>query len=524
MNVGIDHRRRRGNARRTQRRFRHLSAVVLSLVLSGTAVACGSADDAGDSDKVLTIGLPSGPVSLDPSKDSVTFGNIRPLTNEFLLHQATDGSIQPGLASSWRYVDEAYQVFELTLREGATFSDGSPVDAEAVSTWLEYFSKGAGAFTALMGTVDAVEAVDALTVRLTLAESNPLIPYLLSESANWGAVSSPKAVATPDVLGTETVGAGPYMLDPDQSISDKKYVLVPNPHYDKPDAVKWDRVVVDIIPDANARLQAQSTGQIDVAWGDLTTVAAAEKSGLEVVGRPSGTGGLIFADRAGDGPVGDVRVRQALNYAIDREAITEGLVGENGEPTSQLFATDVESLLRDHYDYDVERAKSLLAEAGYGDGFAVDVLTYGGYGVSGTPLAQAIASYWSKVGVDAKITTAPTAAEYAEKRSSKRYPIVFYSVPTGPMGAGYRMALAPTGGLNPFGATDATMTAIFERASRTNDAQAWSELSQRTVTEAVFVPVFNALRVFYYVSDRVAGVELTEGRPEYSWATEWSPK
>ncbi|MDQ6524276.1 ABC transporter substrate-binding protein [Nocardioides sp. LHD-245] len=475
-------------------------------------------------DRVLTIGLPGGPASLDPSKDSQTFGIVRPLTNEPLTHEAPDGSIEPALATSWKYTDDEYKVFEFTLRETAMFSDGTPVDAKATVAWLRYFSQGSGIFVSAMGPIASIEAVDQHTVRLTLERSNPRIPYLLSENGNWGAVSSTASIEDPGTLETSTSGAGPYMLDAGRTISDNKYVLVPNPHYDRPEAAPWKEVVVDIIPDANARLQAQQTGQIDVAWGDLRTADAAQDAGLEVLGVPTVTGGLILGDRSSDGPLGDVRVRRALNYAVDREAVADGLVGEHGVTTSQMQSRDgFDQDYREFYPYDVDRARELLEEAGYGDDLTLEVLAFGPGGDLGTPLAQAIASYWSELGIDVKITTAPTAAEYVEKRASNRYAVLHYSVINWPMYLSYQIAMAPTGGQNPFGASDPVMNSLFDEGARTDDPDIWAQMSRRSVEEAYFVPTLTVPRL-YYVSDGVEGVALTEQRPEFSWASEWSPR
>lgn len=504
------------------------ATVALLLVAALGASSCSSSGGAGGAEgskPTLTIGINAGPVSLDPSKDSFTFGAVRPLTNAFLTHQAPDGSIQPWLAQSWRYLGKGNKDFELTLRRGTRFSDGNPVTAEAVKTWLEYFADGSSVFAATMGAIESIETVGGRTVRLHLEKPNPIIPYLLSENGNWGAISSPAAVKKPSILGTETAGAGPYVLDPSQSVTDQTYTLMPNEHYYDRPAIKFGKVVVKVISDPTALLQAARTGQVDVVvGGDLSTADAAKSAGLDVLGVPSNTRGLVLADRA-KGPLGDVRVRQALNYAVDRKTITQGLVGKHGTPTSQMSSLDgADPEYQDYYAYDLAKAKSLLAAAGHADGLKLNVLEFGGVGKVGTPLAQAIASYWAKAGVTANVVSAPSPAEFVEKRKTNKYPIVYYSVDNSSMYVAYKLAMSPTGGLNPFGADDPVMNDLFEKGARSSDpTRFWKQMGQRTVTEAYFLPVFNS-PIFYYVSDKVQGVELTKERPSQTWATEWSPR
>jgi peptide/nickel transport system substrate-binding protein len=132
-------------------------------------------------------------------------------------------------------------------------------------------------------------------------------------------------------------------------------------------AIRFSKVVVRVIPSPASMLEAMTTGQVDVAQGTTSTAdAAAAFAGIDVLYASQAVGGLWFLDRSGtlSPPIADVRVRRALNYAIDRRAITESLIGRYGEPTSEVITTDgFDPEFQDYYEYDPARARALLAEA-----------------------------------------------------------------------------------------------------------------------------------------------------------------
>src|SRR5262249_15163717 len=148
----------------------------------------------------------------------------------------------------------------------------------------------------------------------------------------YGAVGCPKAVANPSSLAAQTCGAGQYVSVPSKTVLGDHYVFTPNPDYYDPAAIKFSEVDMKIISQPSTMLAAIRAGQLDVAYGDITTANAAKKAGLTVLHEANGWDGLNIVDRSGttSKPIADVRVRQALNYALDREAITKGLLGQFG--------------------------------------------------------------------------------------------------------------------------------------------------------------------------------------------------
>jgi peptide/nickel transport system substrate-binding protein len=240
-------------------------------------------------------------------------------------------------------------------------------------------------------------------------------------------IASPDAVAHASTLADTTDGAGPYTLDQQETVAGDQYTFVPNKYYYDPSEIKFKTIVVKIIPDASSRLEAAVTGQVDVAVGDVTTAAAAAKAGLNVIAVPAETAEIIIADHKGtlSPPLADARVRQALNYAIDRSAIATGLLGKYAVPTSEMLTPDGDSpAYQNYYPYDPAKARQLLAAAGYAHGFTVKVVVPAELGTNGVPFALAVAKYLSAVGVTLQVTSEATQAEFIKVGLSGTYPLV----------------------------------------------------------------------------------------------------
>ncbi|MFC4948856.1 ABC transporter substrate-binding protein [Pseudonocardia sp. GCM10023141] len=392
-----------------------------ALVLAAAAVlfavtACSSAQPgtAPSGEKpAITVGIDSALSNLNPALDNR--GNdgsmiIRTLAYDPLLRTAPDGSFTPGLATSWKYIDDKRTVFELTLRTGAAFSDGMPVNAAAVKTWLEYYANSGGAFSKRL-KISSIETEGDSIVRLHMAAPEPTLLTQLSDMWTWGLIGSPAAVAKPDQLKTQTFGAGPYMLDPKETVEGDHNTYVPNPHYYDQSKIRFSKIVIKIVVDPASMLQAATTGQLDVALGQPSMAAGAVSAGLNVIHKPFGSSEIYFMDRAGTlvKPLGDAKVRQALNYAIDRKAIAQGLANGYAAPITAHYTDDAWNQTKADaaYPFDPEKAKSLLAEAGYPNGFSFKIVTV----TTGNRQneALAVAENLRKVGVTMEVVTVPAA-------------------------------------------------------------------------------------------------------------------
>lgn len=505
-------------------------SVALVVILGVAACSAGGATQGAKS--VLTLGLTAEPISLDPAKDGTTpYMTVRALTNEAITHLNKDGSIGPGLAVSWRYIGTGNKDFEFELRKDARFSDGEPVTAEAVKKWLEYFAKSNGPSVSQLGPIRSIDTVGQRTVRLHLKAANPMIPAVLSEAANWGFVSSPKAIAKSKTLSSGSAGAGPYVLVPSETVGGDHYTFKPNKHYYDKEKIRFKKIVAKVIPTASSMLQAFKTGQVDVALGDPSTADAAAASGTHIVRAPTLTR-LYTLDPSGAiaKPLGDVRVRQALNYAIDRKAITSAIAGEYGAPTSQMATPDGwDPEYAGYYAYDPKKAKELLADAGYQDGFNIRVLVQGKFeGSFGQQLTQTVAKNLADVGVNVSMVTTATVPEYGQvvqKNTPKDgFPVIQApSTDSRSMWLQYGIYAAPEAIFNKLGWHDPVLTKLWRQGQTAADpAPYWKRMSRRIVEQAYLLPVLRQDAV-YYVSDDVAGVSIPKTH-KYPLATEWSWK
>lgn len=409
------------------------AALVVAAALALSACAGGTAEESppeAPSD-TLTVAVTTPPISMDPT----TAGNGLPLawymslTYEPLIARTPDGVVEPGLATDWAYSEDRLS-FVLNLREGAKFSDGDELTADAVVAWLEHY-KELGTYSGQwFSNVSGFEATEPLQVTVSLTAPDPLMPWALGQAGLAGAIVSPTGLANAEALGTETHGAGPYILDSDATVANSSYVFTKNPNYWNPDKQFYEEIILKVFTDQNSVLAALRSGQVQVAQGSAANAAAAEDAGFTVDYAPSGVVGLYLADIEGklQPAFEDVRVRQALNYAIDREAITETIYGEFGIPTAQYVPEGVVGHLpelEDVYPYDPEKAKSLLAEAGYPDGFTFEVMEQPGFDGSDL-LPQAMAAQFAEIGVTMEVTSYPSFADYITEFFNATYPASTY--------------------------------------------------------------------------------------------------
>src|SRR5690606_8843397 len=208
-----------------------------------------------------------------------------------------------------------------------------------------------------------------LKVTITSATPNPLIDRLMTTDFYGAAPISPAGIADPEAMAANTFGAGPYTLDVASTIVNDRYVYVPNEHYWDQDAIHYEKITVKVVPNVTQLVQALRTGQVDVMVGDSTVGGTVDDENITEISEAGGWRGVILYDRDGVNTpaLGDLRVRQAMNHAIDRAAVTAAAYGDYGtatmQPTSEgdpSFGFDPE--LEDAYPYDVDAAKALMAE------------------------------------------------------------------------------------------------------------------------------------------------------------------
>jgi peptide/nickel transport system substrate-binding protein len=305
---------------------------------------------------------------------------------------------------------------------------------------------------------------------------------------------------------------------------------VPNKFYYDKTRIRWGKIVVKAITDPNTVLAAMRTGQIDVMYGaDARTESVAIADGIKVdLSDVSGFEGIDFWDRGGEvfPALGDVRVRRALNYAVDRKKILSALVGRGGIPSSISMRTDgFDPKYDNYYTYDPDKAKALLAAAGYANGFTFNVLALGawaaGYDTSKVALAMAkdLAAVGVKMVVDAPASVGDFINGYNNRKTYGGIADVTSVFTTWQW---YSVALIPSDSDgDQHGFHDPVIDKLWLRAQRLSEKQAaplWRQIMDRSVTQAYFIPIGQIPYVDFYLP-RVGGVTpATLSRP-----TDWYP-
>ncbi|HEX5118417.1 MAG TPA: ABC transporter substrate-binding protein [Pseudonocardiaceae bacterium] len=501
-------------------RTRLLTAAILAVVaLALPACGAGGATTGASTGQTgqLTMIISAQPASLDPGLMNVDPNNLAldQLAYEPLIRKAPDGTFGPALATRFGYVGTGNTAFSMTLRSGVRFADGTPLDAAAVAKSINYEIKAGGPAVGWLGGCTKVTPVGALRVDVACSAPNPVLPLLFSQNAPFGLVISPAGVGTPESLKNATAGAGPYTLDATESVTGDHYVFVANKNYWNPKAVHFSRVTLKVITNPDSVLNAIRSGQADVAVGDPSTADAAKSAGLRVVAAPSYTVGVDLFDRAGVDakPLSDARVRQALNYAVDRTAITKALFGAYGSPTTQLVTPAYDgysAALNRQYPYDPARARQLLAAAGYPNGFSLQLEAWEGFNVA--KVTQAIAGYWAKIGVHTQLTQDAAPAAWVNNVLTKKFPAGGFGYGGLPVYMTAQNWFQPTAGpFNPFLSQNPTLTGLLRQAAAATPQQS-AALGLQAMTFALdqgWWVSASLVDAAYYAHPGITGISVT---------------
>lgn len=398
--------------------FNRLRAAGASLLLMGAATVSAFAQAPADYGKTheVVVALPYALQTLDPAVGGNLRGDLSIIASIYspLTRLDADGKLIGVLAKSWEQASDTTWVFD--LRDDVAFSNGVPFDASVVKWNIERIlsAEKPSWIVASMKAVEKVEVLSPTRVSFTLKAPDIEFPRRLAGifylEPEWAKTHNP---------AIEALGTGPYKLvsyNPEGTVSleaNERFFGAPAPF-----AKAQFRVVVD----AAAKINGLKSGEIDaaavIAPQDL---AQLETSGNLVVGVRPSTRVQIVRFNTNIKPLNDARVRRALNYAIDKEAITKALFKGLVEPArSQIITSFHEGYNADlsAWPYDPQKARDLLAEAGYPDGFDVEMVFGKGTYVGGEQAAQIIASQLAAVGVQAELNILPASA-HSERAASE---------------------------------------------------------------------------------------------------------
>ncbi len=343
----------------------------------------------------ITIAIGSEPTTLDPQLRED--GGERAVTdniNETLVARTADGILVPGLATSLpKLVDT--KTWEVKLRPGIKFHNGEPFNADAVVFSIkriinpDFNSEQISFFE----TIKDASRVDDLTVRITTDGPDPILPSRLY----WMKMVPPKHAGSPKFAETP-VGTGPYRFV--QWLRGRSIKLAVNDAYwgEKPQVKD---INYRFIEESGTRLAGLLAGEFDVITNLLPEFTSRVPKAVNIQGLEH----PIIILNADGGPTKDVRVRQALNYAVDKEALAEGLYeGYAQVAQGQLLSPSFFGFNKavGPYPYDTEKARALLKEAG-AEGITVELIGTSGRWLKDREVVEAVAAMWQRVGITAKV-------------------------------------------------------------------------------------------------------------------------
>lgn len=350
----------------------------------------------------LTMSQPADATTMDPQlQGDVADMNILANIFDFLTTRNSKNQLVGQLATSWEAVNPTTWRFH--LRQGVKFHNGEPFNASVVKFSIERLlnpSFGSPIVEFHDAGVTGVNIVDEYTADIVSKAPAPIIP---AQSALFDGVMVPPQYISQvgdKVFAKKPVGTGPFKFV--EWLPGNMVVLEANTEY-WGGAPSISKLVIKPIPDDATTLASLESGEIDLATGLVGSQVAPLKgaSGIKIVSVPGIVVYAVNIDTEAKGPLSDVRVRQALNYAVDVDALIKTFLDGYGRQTATLLPPNVFGYdpSVSPYPYDVAKAKQLLAAAGYPNGFKTSLST----NTSNTILMEAIAGLLGKVGVDASV-------------------------------------------------------------------------------------------------------------------------
>lgn len=518
-------------------------ALLGTIVLASCAPQDGGASEpAGDPVRggTLRLAWADDPLNLDPHQRPQLFPRTisRNIADTLTDQDPETGEIRPWIAESWEISDDV-RVFTFTIREGVTFSDGTPLDAAAVAANLDrVVAIGPLAYIAagMVRTYVASTVLDERTVQVEFSEPNA--QFLQATSSQSLSLLAPATLALDpeQVAAGDVIASGPFVLEsytPGESV-----VLVaredyawPAPSYANEGRPYLDRVEISFVPEPTTLAGSVASRQIDFAYiVDPAVVSTIEQSDATLLSTAMPAIAIPIVPLVYRPIFADERVRRALSLATDRQAIVDAVFGGQYEPATAVLTAanpgyvDLSSLL----EHDPEGAIALLEDAGFTDVGDDDVRTnaageplrfeiqYTGSGTSAEQLLQLLQQQWLAVGIDFVLTPVATASE--ANLDELPFDITTWSQ-TRPDPDVLRTVYSSFFQNQSFlyGNADPELDALLESLQTTVDQQARldvSEQAQRLILERGYsVPLYD-LTQFSAAADGVHGAHTDiEGKP-----------
>jgi peptide/nickel transport system substrate-binding protein len=314
------------------------------------------------------------------------------------------GEVQPKLALSWTHSDD-FKTWTFKLRPGVKFQDGTPFNAEAVKANLDRQKDPANKCRCAfyVAGIHDVQAPDELTVVFNLTDPSVNLPAVMTLQSSNFVMQSPTAWKTKgDDYNRNPVGTGPYILK--SWTAGDRMVLERNPDYWNKGHPHLDRIVLKPLPDAQSRFASLQSGEADIVWddeADADNIQKAQKDPKLTVHSYAGSGAAVYAFNTKVAPFDDVRVRQALVMAIDRNKMSQALTNGMSRPATNPYGDGSWVKCKDDgaLPNDIQKAKALIADYGKPVDFKMIVTAT----PRGRTVGQILQQFWKQIGANMEI-------------------------------------------------------------------------------------------------------------------------
>jgi peptide/nickel transport system substrate-binding protein len=413
-------------------------------------------------EREVSIGLQAAVTSIDPHYHNLSPNNsLLQHIYEPLIRRDANQKLVPALATSWKALDEL--TWEFKLRKGVRFHDGTAFTADDVIFTLKRIPNvpnSPSSFATFTKPIVDVKVVDPHTLVFKTATPHVLLPSDIAAVYIVSKLHGEKAATEDYNSGKAAIGTGPYKFA--EYVPNQRVVMKANYGYwggEEP----WDKITFKILSNSAARVAALLSGDVQmietVPTSDIARLSQDKRFALadKVSNRVIYVHLHQWSDKAPpfvtakDGkpldknPFKDARVRKALSMAINRDAIADRVMEKKAVPASQLlpdFFYGTSKKLKPQ-KYDPEGAKKLLAEAGYPNGLAITIHGTNNRYINDDKIAQAIAQFYSRAGIDAKVETMPSAVYFTKATNGEYgYMLLGWGTESGEQGSSLRSLLA----------------------------------------------------------------------------------
>jgi peptide/nickel transport system substrate-binding protein len=387
------------------------SRVLFLVLLAATLalmVACAQAPAAPPAKPLVFIDS-NEPNSLYPPVGTGPFGSLQYALFDPLVDHNEKMEPLPGLALSWEVASDKL-TWTFKLRQGVKFHDGTDFNANAVKVTLERIldPKTGAQRRSVYTVIKSVDVVDPQTVKITTTDPFADLPFLLMDRSAF--IVSPTSLEKQGVadFGLHPVGTGPFKFV--EWVPNDHITLEANPDYWRGKA-KVSRITYKIVPETAARTAALRAGEADIVLGLSPNDLESLKKDLNLVILQKDSLTQVTSEmRQTKPPFSDKRVRQAMNYAIDRNSIVKDIMRGVGRVADSPGPPGVwGSVSLPVYEYNPDKAKQLLADAGYPNGFEGNLFYVSGRWGGDDQVTQALQAYWNTIGVKIKLQKVDTA-------------------------------------------------------------------------------------------------------------------